>query len=146
MNVLEQEELKTEIEMGQWKISSKYGVMSSPNNKTLILEPRLSKLLYLLSLNVNAIVSREYLVNNIWKDTIVNEDSLTRAIADLRKLLSNNFENTVVINTIPKRGYILSIKTGPKLYALKLKLNNQSGSMIIGFVFLLLTILFLVAS
>ena len=111
----------TDVEIGNWKISYEYGILASPDSKVVILEPRLCKLMYLLSQKANGLVSRDYLVKNIWTETIVNEESLTRAIADLRKVLEKNFKSGVKIDTIPKRGYKLTIPPSSKMpiYSLK---------------------------
>jgi len=112
------------INVNQWEISSELGIIASPIGNTLILQPRLSRLIFLLFENANAIVSRDYLTKEMWPDTFVNEESLTRAIADLRKILSANFGSIVGINTIRKRGYQLSLTKAPKKFTLKLRLKN----------------------
>ncbi|MCE7991660.1 MAG: hypothetical protein HEP71_06760 [Roseivirga sp.] len=114
-----------EIKVGQWTISAELGIVSGPLGKSLVLEPRLSRLLYLLALQEGDIVSREHLISQIWQETIVNEESLTRAIADLRKTLSKNFETPPVIQTLRKRGYQLNLKNGPKAMVLKLKIKKK---------------------
>lgn len=138
MKNVENREMSPEIQVGKWRISAEYGILSSPKGINLLLQPRLSKLMYLLSLNANEIVSRDYLVKNIWENIIVNDDSLTRAIADLRKLLLKNFGEALVIDTIPKRGYKLSLLAGPRMYALKFKIDEKvSAVIIVGLVVLL---------
>lgn len=129
-----------EVEVGQWKISSDYGIMSSAEGKALILEPRLSKLMYFLCVHDNSVVSREYLIENIWQDTIVNEESLTRAISDLRKQLVGNFVKAPKIETIRKRGYKITIVPPPKVYALKLRLNKAQLYRTAGFIVLTLVL------
>ena len=143
MKIREKESLYEDVEAGGWKFSNEYGILTSPEGKPLVLEPRLSKLLYLLCQNVNAIVSRDYLIENIWKDSIVNEGSLTRAIADLRKILSNNFNSAIKIDTIPKRGYKLVLQAEHRKYILKLKINSRSRYAILGLVLFLLTLLWI---
>lgn len=72
------------------------------------IEPRLIKLLCLLAANADRVLSREELVEQIWPRVIVNENSLTRAVSELRKQLQfadSNLPN--YIETIPKRGYRL---------------------------------------
>ncbi|MEM7084551.1 MAG: winged helix-turn-helix domain-containing protein [Bacteroidota bacterium] len=96
--------------VGKWHFSAEYGIIASPKGKKLLLEPRLSRLIYFLSLNANTHVSRNYLFEHIWLDTIVNEESLTRAVADLRKILALHFKETITIETLRKRGYKLSLK------------------------------------
>lgn len=125
MKEIEQESRYMEVEVGKWKISNTYGIIASGEGKALILEPRLSKLMYFLCVNDNSVVSRDYLIENIWQDTVVNEESLTRAVADLRKQLISNFVKSPKIETIRKRGYKITILPPPKVYALKLRLNKS---------------------
>lgn len=113
--------------VGRWEFSANYGIIKSPKGKVLLIEPRLCKLLYFLSLNVHDIVPRSYLVEHIWTDTIVNEESLTRAVSDLRKLLSENFNDALTIETIRGRGYYLKPKEDRKIEILKSKLNPNIG-------------------
>tara|TARA_R100000306_G_scaffold62590_2_gene74942 strand:+ start:26904 stop:28145 length:1242 start_codon:yes stop_codon:yes gene_type:complete len=85
------------------------------------LEPRLMKLLCRLAEQPGRVVSRETLVEYLWPRVIVNDNSLTRAVSDLRKALAvetasvtdsaaNPDADTrpVRIETVPKRGYSLS--------------------------------------
>ena len=49
------------------------------------LEPRLINLLCYLAANSERVLSREQLVNELWPRVTVNENSLTRAVSELRK-------------------------------------------------------------
>lgn len=56
------------------------------------------------------VVERETLVSVLWPKVIVNENSLTRAVSELRKQLSTaTGKEMVYIETIPKRGYRLRL-------------------------------------
>ena len=143
MKILKCKDDENVTKVGRWQFSSNYGITKSPNGKVLLIEPRLSKLLYFLSLNINTNVSRPYLVEHIWNDTIVNEESLTRAVSDLRKLLFENFKDGIQIETLRGRGYRLTINSGRKIDALKAKLNPNLGYTILGvlcFILLLVSI------
>lgn len=145
MKISKHTDIEDLAEVGRWQFSSTYGIRKSPKRKALLLEPRLAKLLYLLSLNMDTIVSRNYLINHIWTDTIVNEESLTRAVSDLRKILSLNFKNTFTIETIRGRGYYLVISKDRKIDIFKSKLNPNIGYLILG-AFCLLVLLWSVGS
>lgn len=132
MNKEKHQPHKEEIKVGQWTISADLGILSAPMGKSLILEPRLSRLLYLLARQEGEIISREELISQIWQETIVNEESLTRAIADLRKTLDKNFDNPPVIQTLRKRGYQLNLKNGPKAMVLKFKIKKKHVYPILG--------------
>lgn len=72
------------------------------------LEPRLMQLLCLLASAPGAVQTRDYLINQIWPKVIVNENSLTRAVSELRKKLELEGASKRLIDTIPKTGYRLS--------------------------------------
>ncbi|MCY4358624.1 MAG: winged helix-turn-helix domain-containing protein [Gammaproteobacteria bacterium] len=74
------------------------------------LEPRLVTLLCCLAAQPRQLVDRESLVNTLWPSVIVNENSLTRAISELRKqLVASGQLHQIYIETIPKRGYRLCL-------------------------------------
>tara|TARA_R110002167_G_scaffold1445_3_gene7114 strand:+ start:21963 stop:23048 length:1086 start_codon:yes stop_codon:yes gene_type:complete len=72
------------------------------------LEPRLMHLLCLLASAPGTVQTRDYLINQIWPKVIVNENSLTRAVSELRKKLELDGSPKRLIDTIPKTGYRLS--------------------------------------
>ena len=73
------------------------------------LEPRLMKLLCLLAARAGEVVARDELVAELWPRVIVNENSLTRAVSELRKMLqTEDFPARDKLRTIPKRGYRLT--------------------------------------
>ncbi len=74
------------------------------------LEPRLMHLLCLLANDAGSVQTREHLIQTIWPKVIVNENSLTRAVSELRKKLAHPSLAECVIETIPKKGYRLTAK------------------------------------
>ncbi|MCB1665270.1 MAG: winged helix-turn-helix domain-containing protein [Pseudomonadales bacterium] len=72
------------------------------------LEPRLMLLLCILAGAPGKVQSRESLINQIWPRVIVNENSLTRAVSELRKKLESGKGGKRLIDTIPKTGYRLA--------------------------------------
>jgi Tol biopolymer transport system component/DNA-binding winged helix-turn-helix (wHTH) protein len=53
------------------------------------------------------VISRQQLFDAVWPDTLVVDESLTRAISSLRKLFDDDPKEPRVIETIPKKGYRL---------------------------------------
>ena len=73
------------------------------------LEPRLMRLLCLLAASADAVVARDDIISVLWPRVVVNENSLTRAVSDLRHALTPaGVKRTSLIQTIPKRGYRLT--------------------------------------
>ncbi len=78
------------------------------------LEPRLMHLLCLLAANPNRTLSRDDLVAELWPRVIVTENSLTRAVSELRKHLRAAGGGLVKIETVPKKGYRLVVEQAAK--------------------------------
>ncbi len=109
MNLHDKTNTSGNFSVGLWKVSPESGMISNVSGEEVYLEPRLAKLFCLLCQNSNKLVPRKLLIDEIWSDTIVNEESLTRAVSDLRKTLKAHFVNPPKIETIPKRGYKMII-------------------------------------
>lgn len=74
--------------------------------KPVALTPKEFELLLALVENAGRIVSKDELLEGIWKNTFVEEGTLTRNISWLRKkLATEDATATVFIETLPKRGY-----------------------------------------
>ncbi len=64
--------------------------------------------MFLLLNNLGKFVSRRELIDEMWPDTVVTEQSLTRVVSDLRKFLRLNYPAPPVIETASKQGYRMS--------------------------------------
>lgn len=69
------------------------------------LEPRLMHLFCFLAANPGRTLSRGDLIAELWPRVIVTENSLTRAVSELRKHLGAGGGGAVNIETVPKKGY-----------------------------------------
>jgi Tol biopolymer transport system component/DNA-binding winged helix-turn-helix (wHTH) protein len=96
--------IKKPCKVGEWHFDPTDGRLKSVS-KSVKLQPRLSLLLALFIANVNELLTREKLTEILWKDKIVNEDALSRCIAELRSALGDDRQNPTFIETIPKKGY-----------------------------------------
>lgn len=95
--------------LGDWQICPELNRLQClRGNLQRAIEPRLMHLLCYLAANPDRVLSRDELVQELWPRVIVNENSLTRAMSELRKhlTLSDNPGNAY-IETIPKKGYRL---------------------------------------
>ena len=101
--------LSHEFSVGEWRVLPQLNrIRRNTTGEERQLEPRLVKLLCYLAANEERVLGREELVKELWPRVLVNENSLTRAISELRKQLHS--QNAVVpnyIETISKRGYRL---------------------------------------
>lgn len=64
-------------------------------------------LLCLLASRPGDVLNRDELMESLWPRVVVNENSLTRAVSDLRRKLDDH-KGTAFIETVPKQGYKLT--------------------------------------
>lgn len=71
------------------------------------LEAKVMLVLVYLAEHAGRVVSRAELEEHLWPGRVVTEDSVTKAIAKLRRVFRDDAHNPQVIETIPKSGYRL---------------------------------------
>ncbi|WP_199609994.1 winged helix-turn-helix domain-containing protein [Flocculibacter collagenilyticus] len=71
-------------------------------------EPKVMDLLVYLMEHQGKVLSRDTLVNEVWKGVIVSDHAITSCIAKLRKIFKHDTEFSNYIETISKRGYRLN--------------------------------------
>lgn len=75
------------------------------NSKEVSVEPQVFNLIVFLIQNKNKIVSRDDILDNVWKGRIVSDTSINNHIKTARKVLGDNGQKQQVIKTIHSRGY-----------------------------------------
>jgi eukaryotic-like serine/threonine-protein kinase len=75
------------------------------HGKRISVEPRALSLLMVLAANHGKLLDKKKLMEAVWKETFVEETTLTRAIAVIRKQLEDDPRTPKYIETIPTRGY-----------------------------------------
>jgi tetratricopeptide (TPR) repeat protein/DNA-binding winged helix-turn-helix (wHTH) protein len=71
----------------------------------LHLRPKSFELLLYLINHRDRLVTKDELLDHLWKDTAVTESSLVQCIIDIRKLLGDDARSPAYIRTAPKLGY-----------------------------------------
>jgi DNA-binding winged helix-turn-helix (wHTH) protein len=97
-------------DFSEWSINLDHYSLEHKDREEIFIEPRLLKLLNFLYANANKVVKRAELMDLVWEDVVVTEESLTKAIFDLRKFLQENFNAPPQIVTIRKVGYKLVLQ------------------------------------
>src|SRR5690349_12076887 len=69
------------------------------------LEPRAFNLLVYLIENRGRVVEKQELFEQVWKETFVTDNALTRAIKQIRSAIGDEAAAPRYIETVPKRGY-----------------------------------------
>ena len=78
--------------------------------EVLPVEPKTFRVLLFLLRNPLRLIAKEELLNAVWGDAIVTDSSLTRTIAQLRRLLGDEIRNPRYIETVATVGYRLVCK------------------------------------
>lgn len=101
--------MTTPFRVDHWLVSPRdHQARHLNNGETRPLEPRLMRLLCALAMSPQQVVERDLLIDTVWPRVVVNENSLTRAVSDLRKALQTaDMAGKKLIETVPKRGYRL---------------------------------------
>ncbi|CAD6181669.1 transcriptional regulator CadC [Escherichia coli] len=100
---------QTVVQVGDWFVNPAVNQISR-NGRQLTLEPRLIDLLVFFAQHSGEVLSRDELIDNVWKRSIVTGHVVTQSISELRKSLKDNDEESpVYIATVPKRGYKLMV-------------------------------------
>ena len=71
----------------------------------LAVEPTAFRVLLFLLRNAGRLLSKEEIVTSVWNDLAVSDNSLTRAIAQLRRVLDDDPREPRYILTVPTLGY-----------------------------------------
>ena len=92
------------LQIDQWLADRKTNTLRDGSISKKI-EPKTMDVLFLLMSRSGEVLSKDEIMGSIWKDTVVGEDTLARAISMLRKAFDDDPKKPRFIETIPKRGY-----------------------------------------
>lgn len=90
----------------QFRLDPWRGVLVRDDGKELHLRPKSFALLQMLLDHPGRLFGRDELLQALWPDVIVTDDSLTQCVGDLRQVLGTRAAE--VLRTVPRRGYRLS--------------------------------------
>ena len=95
-------------QIGKWRVEPALGRVSSESGEDF-LRPREMDLLVYLAEQQGQIVTVDDIVSDVWSGVEVTNDSLYFSISQLRKRLDESDAKDSIIETIPKRGYRLTV-------------------------------------
>lgn len=97
--------------LGVFRFDPASGALSAPNGRVVTLRGQCSQVLEFLARHAGEVVNRQALVDAIWGDTFVTDDSLIQCISEIRKAIGD--KDRSIVQTFPKKGYCL-VPTGTK--------------------------------
>ena len=96
----------TSFRLGLWRVEPSRNVIFREGDERH-LENRVMQTLVFLAEKQGRTITREQFFSTVWKDLVVNEEALSRAISLLRTALGDNPHTPEYIQTIPGVGYRL---------------------------------------
>lgn len=97
--------LLMEIPLGKLTYVQSRRELRDEQGDAVYLRPQSEKTLSVLVESLGELVSRDTLIEAVWPDLNVTDDSLTQCIADIRRAIGDSRRDILV--TVPKRGFIL---------------------------------------
>lgn len=95
------------FQLESWHVQPALNRITGEDGVAVQVEPRLMQVLVYLAVRPGDVITREELLDHVWRDVVVNEDALTRAVSELRKILHDDPRKPRFIETIRKTGYRL---------------------------------------
>jgi TolB-like protein/DNA-binding winged helix-turn-helix (wHTH) protein/Tfp pilus assembly protein PilF len=83
------------------------GTITSGSGQSVTLRPQSAEIFKLLAARPGKLISKDELIQEVWRGIAVTDDSLVQCIAEIRRALRD--EQHDIIKTVPKRGYLLEI-------------------------------------
>jgi len=77
------------------------------NGQNITLTPRAFDVLVFLSKNGGRVIEKQEIFDEVWKETFVSDNALTKVIKEIRHALEDDAGHPRYIETVPKRGYRL---------------------------------------
>jgi len=121
--------LHGDFRLGDWRVQPTLCRLSQ-NGRVVQVRPKVMDLLVFLSRAPGVVISKEALLNEVWKTEAVSESALTRTVAELRQALGDSAESPHILETIPKRGYRLIAAVSdaqPSLPPDNVRVKTKSG-------------------
>src|ERR1700759_3420118 len=79
-----------DFRLAEWLICPKLNTIQGQNAAPVRVEPKVMQVLVCLANRPAEVVSKEQLIREVWPDTFVTDDVLTRAISELRRVLGDD--------------------------------------------------------
>jgi DNA-binding winged helix-turn-helix (wHTH) protein len=98
--------------LGPWLVEPMANRISQ-DGATIRLELKAMDLLVCLADRAGEVVMRQEIVDRVWASNFISDNTLTRAVAELRNALDDDAMNPSFIETIHRRGYRLIAPVEP---------------------------------
>ena len=94
------------FDLDVFRVDPQRNVIAGPSGETII-EPKIMAVLLMLAARPGEVITRQEFIDSIWSQEYNGDESLTRAVSHLRKVLGDARGVHTHIETIPRVGYRL---------------------------------------
>ena len=94
------------LRFGGFALNSTRGCLEDSTGKERFLRPKSYRVLEVLCTRRGQLVSKDDLIQEVWADVIVSDDSLAQCVSEVRRALGP--EGAGLLRTVPRRGYMLT--------------------------------------
>lgn len=93
--------------LGPWQVEPRRGAITGPDGETRHLEPKVMEVLAILAGTPGELVTRDHLLDTVWRGQPGADQLLSHAVSELRRALDDRRDRPAYIETVPKRGYAM---------------------------------------
>jgi TolB-like protein/DNA-binding winged helix-turn-helix (wHTH) protein len=130
--------------IGEVYYNAELEVLRDAEGHVIDLRPQTLQVLSVLLAAHGELVKKETIMQTVWRDTFVTDDSLVQCISEIRKALGP--ENGALLKTVPRQGYKLrATVAGPNLAGLQPENTKDPPNRRIGILMPMLAVLMSVA-
>jgi Tol biopolymer transport system component/DNA-binding winged helix-turn-helix (wHTH) protein len=101
------------LRFGDYVLDARGHTLRRGDSAEVHLGERALGVLNLLVENAGRVVSRRELIDTVWRDVIVSDDSLARAVSDIRTALGDDAAHARFIRTVHRQGYVFVAPVRP---------------------------------
>src|SRR6185437_1821767 len=87
---------------GRFTLDLARGALLAPDGTELPLRPKSFALLQLLVENAGRLLDRNTIMQAVWPDVFVTDDSITQCVHEIRRVLDDEAQR--LLRTVPRRG------------------------------------------
>jgi TolB-like protein len=95
-----------EISLGEFRFDPEVPELNDASGDPVDLRSQSLAVLCLLAGQAGKVVTKDSLIDEIWRDTFVTDDSLVQCVSDIRRAIGDRDHK--LIQTLPRRGYRLN--------------------------------------
>ncbi len=98
--------LQSGFRIGDWEVYPQENLLRGSGGSR-VLEPKVMDVLVFLAERQGEVVSRQQILDAVWREVVVGDEVVSRAVSLLRAELGDDQKNARYLKTISKRGYCL---------------------------------------